>query len=75
MKSPSKSVAATAVFKQSTEGSIVARDLSGRMLMQQRFTGKTLSTIIDLEAFTPGVYFISIETNKGNLVRKLVVME
>ena len=46
-------------------------DSSGKLLMEQKLQGQT--NRIDLSSYSSGVYFIKMETDQGNFMKKLIV--
>lgn len=48
-------------------------DVNGRILSQTNFTGNTMEQRISLENLTSGVYFVTIQSNLGQKVEKVIV--
>ncbi len=48
-------------------------DINGRTLSQTNFTGNTMEQRISLENLTSGIYFVTIQSNLGQKVEKVIV--
>ncbi|GAL76916.1 chitinase [Nonlabens ulvanivorans] len=48
-------------------------DMNGRMLSQTNFTGNSTDQSISLENLSSGIYFVTIQSDLGQKVKKLVV--